>query len=179
MNSINTIKAGLTSITDPEGREFTAQTLLEALIAGHEFAQQGLVHGVVVYSECSGQNEWTQYERSRNRVHLGEEHQLVRKGLYGTDLMQGPVPYRPKSAPSKEGRDQSEDYRVGAQYQVVGHQHERHGRVWTVYNWFGQRVTAYARTYDRAHIWRDHWQNEYEQYGQYLKGNSTDEEVIE
>lgn len=177
MNSINTIKAGLTSITDPEGREFTAQTLLEALIAGHEFAQQGLVHGVVVYSECSGQNEWTQYERSRNRVHLGEEHQLVRKGLYGTDLMQGPVPYRPKPAPSKEGRDQSEDYRVGAQYQVVAHSRGR-DTVYAVHNWFGQRVTAYARSYDLADASRGYWQNEYEQHGRYLKGATTFEEVV-
>lgn len=163
MNSINTIKAGLTAIADPEGREFTAQTMLDTAACGG----------------CSGQNEWTKYESSRNRVQPGEAHQLVQAGRYGSDLMQGPVPYRPKPAPGKEGRDQSEDYRVGAQYQVVGHEHERYGRVWTVYNWFGQRVTAYARTYDLAHTWRDYWQHQYEQYGQYLKGNSTDEEVIE
>lgn len=163
MNSINTIKAGLTAIADPEGREFTAQTLLNTAIS----------------PEHSGQNEWTQYERSRNRVQPGEAHRLLEKGAYGTDLMQGPVPYRPEPAPGKEGRDQSEDYRVGAQYQVVGREHEHHGLVWTVYNWFGQRVTAYAATYDLAYEWKESLQYQYEQFGLYLKGNRTGEEVIE
>lgn len=131
-----------------------------------------------VAPKCSGQNEWTKYERSRNRVQPGEAHQVLEQ--YGNvDLMQGPVPYRPKPAPSKEGRDQSEDYRVGAQYQVVGHEHERHGRVWAIYNWFGQRVTGYFRSYDLAHARREYWQKKYEQYGQYLKGTTTLEEVLE
>lgn len=161
MNSINTIKAGLTAIADPEGREFTAQVLLNTAIS----------------PGCSGQNEWTQYEHSRNRILVGEPHQVLGKGPRGVDLMQGPVPRRPKPAPGKEGRDQSEDYRVGAQYQVVGHNNGR-DTVYAVHNWFGQRVTAYARSYDLAHEWREFWQVQYEQVGWYLKGNRTDEEVV-
>lgn len=162
MNSLNTIKAGLTAIADPEGREFTAQVLLN----------------MAINPGCSGQNEWTQYEHSRNQVLVGEPHRVLKKGTNGVDLMQGPVPCRPKPAPRKEGRDQSEDYILGAQYQVVG-LGSGHRVVWAVYNWFGQRVTAYARTYDLAHKWKEFWQNEYERTGRYLKGNSTDERVAE
>ena len=178
MNSINTIKAGLTSITDPAGRDLTAQLLLNSVIDdGHDDRVDSLLNPMI-HPGCSGQNEWTQYEHSRNRVLLGEPHQVLKPGRYGTDLMQGPVPYRPPPAPSKEGRDQSEDYRVGAQYQVVGHQ--RGPRVvYAVHNWFGQRVTVYASTYDLANTWRDYWQHQYEQYGQYLKGATALEEVVE
>jgi hypothetical protein len=64
MNSLGTIKAGLTGEC-PEARELAARVMaaLTAIARGEEPASHA---GPA--TECSGQNEWTQYTKSRNAI---------------------------------------------------------------------------------------------------------------
>ena len=62
MNSLGTIKAGLTGHSSPVARELEA-SILAAIAQGKTItSNDGPATG------CSGQNEWTQYTKSRNAI---------------------------------------------------------------------------------------------------------------